>query len=389
MAQKEAEARAAGQSSSTKNSQAAAKPPAKKTQTSQTATKSSTKVAEQAEADTPTPSNSAELAAATKTAVQAMVEANAVVGEMRAGGLRSAVEGAIASVAEALKGDSPETIRAQTDVLVQLTSELGKTKKPETEVAAAIAQPEAAPAQTVIATPSSQKRVALVIGNSAYQNAVELPNPRNDARAVSATLRGLGFEVVEGEDLTKSGMDEKVQDFADKVGNADVALFFYAGHGMQISGRNYLVPIDAKLERPTAADFETIDADRILGYMSAENRIAIALLDACRDNPLARTFARSLGATRSGAVGRGLAVPSTSGGGLLIGFATAPGDVASDGDGANSPFTSALIRHLPAKGLEIEQVLKRVKADVIKETGNQQRPWVNSDIAVDLYLNPE
>ena len=154
---------------------------------------------------------------------------------------------------------------------------------------------------------------------------------------MSATLRSLGFEVVEGEDLSKAGMDEKVQDFADKVNDADVALFFYAGHGMQVAGRNYLVPIDAKLERATSVDFETVDADRVLGYMSADKRVAIALLDACRDNPLARTFARSLGASRSAAVGRGLAVPSTPGGGLLIGFATAPGDVALDGEGKNSP----------------------------------------------------
>jgi uncharacterized caspase-like protein len=205
---------------------------------------------------------------------------------------------------------------------------------------------------------------------------------------MSDTLRSLNFEVIEGEDLTKTAMEGKIQDFAEKVSDADVALFFYAGHGMQVSGKNYLIPIDAKLERATAVDFETIDADRVLGYMSDEDRVSIALLDACRDNPLARKFARNLGASRSAAVGQGLAIPTAVGGGLLIGFATAPGDVALDGEGKNSPFTSALIRHLPEKGLEIEQVLKRVKADVIKDTDNQQRPWVNSDIAVNVYLNP-
>jgi uncharacterized caspase-like protein len=229
----------------------------------------------------------------------------------------------------------------------------------------------------------------LIIGNSAYQNAVELPNPRNDARAISAALKGLGFEVVQGEDLDKQGMEARVREFVTKVNGAAVSLFFYAGHGMQVAGKNYLIPIDAKLEDAAAVDFETIDSDRILGYMTDENRVAIALLDACRDNPLARKFARSLGATRSVAVGQGLAIPSVPGGGLLIGFATAPGEVALDGQGGNSPFTTALLKHLPTRGIEIQQVMTRIKSDVYQVTGKQQRPWHNSDLRAEFYLNPQ
>ena len=158
------------------------------------------------------------------------------------------------------------TIRAQTDALAQLTLQVGKSQvRPTTTVAQPEPDPapEPQPAQSAVATTPAQKRVALVIGNSAYRHATELPNPRNDAKAMSATLRSLGFEVVEGEDLSKAGMDEKVQDFADKVNDADVALFFYAGHGMQVAGRNfYLVWSTPRLERATSVDFETVDADR-------------------------------------------------------------------------------------------------------------------------------
>jgi uncharacterized caspase-like protein len=233
-----------------------------------------------------------------------------------------------------------------------------------------------------------QKRVALIIGNSNYQFGGELPNPRNDAKLISATLKDLGFDVVEGEDLDKTAMERKIREFVTKQASADVALFFYAGHGMQVTGRNYLIPVDAKLEDATSVDFETIPADRVLDYMVGDGKVAIALLDACRDNPLSRRFARALGASRSAAVGRGLAIPTALGGGILIGFATAPGEVALDGDDENSPFTKALLKHLPEKGLEIQQVMTKVKADVYDITNGQQSPWHNSDLRKAFYLNP-
>ncbi|GIL03141.1 MAG: hypothetical protein BroJett030_30400 [Alphaproteobacteria bacterium] len=239
-----------------------------------------------------------------------------------------------------------------------------------------------------VAAVADQKRVALVIGNSAYRHTLELPNPRNDAEAMAAKLRELGFTVIKGLDGSKADMEASVREFVRAMAGADVALFFYAGHGMQVSGRNYLIPVDAELEDATALDFETIGLDAVINFMSQEGRLSIVLLDACRDNPLSRRFARSLGATRSAFIGRGLAAPSTAGGQVLIGFATAPGEVALDGDGSNSPFTTALIRHIGSGGLEIELMLKRVKQDVFEATGQQQEPWHNSALRREFYFNP-
>ena len=146
---------------------------------------------------------------------------------------------------------------------------------------------------------------------------------------------------------------------------------FYARHGLQVQGRNYLIPIDAELATETAVDFETVSADQVLNYMEAPGRVSHALLDVCRDNPLARSFARTLVASRSGSIGRGMAMPALQGG-VLIGFATAPGETASDGEGEHSPFTRALLDNIDAKGVEIEQLFKRVHRQVLDFTANQQ-----------------
>lgn len=331
-------------------------------------------------------SKAADLISAKSEALSVMMEANLLLPELGSGSNRTLLEAAIHGTAGSLKTETAEQIRAQSKLLSQIIQSAREANR----TVAATGAPSVAQVapQQALSQAASQKRVALVIGNSAYRNAVELPNPRNDARAISTILRGLKFEVIEGADLAKADMDEKIRLFAEAVKPADLALFFYAGHGMQVAGKNYLIPVDAKLESASSIDFETTDAEQVLNYMADGNRIAIALLDACRDNPLARQFARSLGVTRSGSVTRGLAPASVESGGLLIGFATAPGDVALDGTGSNSPFTTALVSHLADKGLEFEQVLKRVKADVIKATDNKQRPWMNSDIASDVYLNP-
>jgi hypothetical protein len=231
-------------------------------------------------------------------------------------------------------------------------------------------------------------RVALVIGNGAYTNATVLPNPTNDAADMTAALQGLGFTVIGGTDLDHASMGQKIGEFEDAAREADVTLLFYAGHGMQVNGRNYLVPVNAKLERESALQFEAIDAETILRSMAGPGKTAIALLDACRDNPLSRRFARSLGTTRSNAVQQGLAVPAISGGGMLIGFATAPGDVAADGDGRNSPFTTALLKNMKTPGLEIQQLMTRVKADVFSTTKETQEPWHNSSLRNEIYLVP-
>ncbi len=236
------------------------------------------------------------------------------------------------------------------------------------------------------APPSDQKRVALVLGNSKYENTTALANPKNDADAIGTKLEILGFTVIKGLDLTKSGMEKSIRSFVKELPGADVALFFYAGHAMQVDGTNYLIPIDAALEDSTAIDFETINFSVILNFMNDTNRTSIALLDACRNNPLARNFTRKLGKSRSAFVGRGLAAPSAGAGQLLIGFATSPGEVALDGEGDNSPFTTALLKHIETPGLEIELMLKRVKADVFDETEGSQSPWNKSALRKEFYF---
>ncbi len=245
------------------------------------------------------------------------------------------------------------------------------------------------PQQVVLpaAANDNQRKVALVIGNEAYKHTTRLKNPKNDARAMSAMLKRLGFEVVFGTDLNKRSLEETVRKFVTKLRRADVSLFFYAGHGLQVSGRNYLIPIDAAVKDETALDFELVKVSVISNYMGGNGNVGVILLDACRDNPLTRSMAANLG-TRSSQVGRGLARIPSIGGGLLVGFATAPGDVAADGTGKNSPFTTALLKHLPTPGLEIQRLMTRVKAEVASMTNNHQRPWHNSDLTKEVVLFP-
>ena len=229
-------------------------------------------------------------------------------------------------------------------------------------------------------------RVALVIGNGAYRNANALPNPPNDAADIAAALRRIGFDVVEGRDLDKRAMEGKIIEFGRKLERAHLALFFYAGHGLQIGGRNYLMPVDAKIERAADVGLETIDTAQVLAQMEADKRVNLVFLDACRDNPLARSLARSLG-TRSASVGLGLAgIQSAIG--TMIAYATQPDNVALDGVGRNSPFTTALLKHMATPGLEIGSLMKRVRADVIGATNQKQVPWDHSSLVGDVVLVP-
>jgi uncharacterized caspase-like protein len=162
----------------------------------------------------------------------------------------------------------------------------------------------------VASVPSSAAadRVALVIGNGAYRHANPLPNPPNDAADVAAALRAIGFDVVEGRDLDKRAMEAKIIEFGRKLDGANIAAFCYAGHGLQVGGKNYLVPVDAKVERAAELGFETVEVSQVLAQMEADKRVNLVFLDACRDNPLARSLARSLAAgSRSTSVGQGLA----------------------------------------------------------------------------------
>jgi Caspase domain/PBP superfamily domain len=230
------------------------------------------------------------------------------------------------------------------------------------------------------------KRVALVIGNSAYQHAGELANTRNDATDMAAALRGHGFQVIDGFDLDKPALERKIRDFAATLVGAEVGVFFYAGHGMQVSGQNYLVPVDAQLKTPSALDFEMVRLDLVQRTMEREAPTNILFLDACRDNPLAPNLARAMG-TRSADIGRGLAA-AESGIGTLISFSTQPGNVALDGTGRNSPFAGALIRHMTSSNDDLSAILIGVRNDVMRETQRRQVPWEHSALTGRFYFNP-
>jgi uncharacterized caspase-like protein/cyclophilin family peptidyl-prolyl cis-trans isomerase len=230
------------------------------------------------------------------------------------------------------------------------------------------------------------KRVALVVGNSAYKHAGELPNPRNDAADISALFRSLGFQVVEGIDLDKAAFERKIREFAIALQGAEVGLFFYAGHGLQVGGQNYLVPIDAELSTQEALDFEMIRMDLVHRTMERITQTNLIFLDACRNNPLERNLRRAMG-TRSVEIGRGLAAVE-SGVGTLISFSTQPGNVAADGTGRNSPFAGALVRQLSASNDDLSAVLIAVRNDVMKETQRAQVPWEHSALTGRFYFNP-
>jgi formylglycine-generating enzyme required for sulfatase activity len=240
----------------------------------------------------------------------------------------------------------------------------------------------------LVAFPAMAERVALVIGNSAYVHAPTLKNPVNDAQDVAEALNRLGFVVHLGTDLGTDAMRGLLRDFSRDAEGAELALFFYAGHGLQVDGRNFLIPVDAVIERESDLDFAAIELQLVLKQLERSSAHSIILLDACRDNPFETALARTMGAARSiGALGRGLAPVDTTGG-ALIGFATDPGAVAFDGAGENSPFTAALLTHLETPGLEVNALMTRVRADVVAATGRLQRPWSTSSLLDEVYLMP-
>ena len=230
----------------------------------------------------------------------------------------------------------------------------------------------------------AEKRIALVIGNAAYQNTARLNNPTNDASDVGAALQRLGFDVVEGRDLDKRAMERLIRQFGIKLAGADVALFFYAGHGLQVGGLNYLVPTDARLAGEGDVDFESLPLNLVLKQMEREAKTSVVLLDACRDNPLARNLARTMG-TRSSYIGQGLAEVRT-GVGTLIAFSTQPGYVALDGAGRNSPYAEALLKHVEMPGRDVSGVLVEVRNDVLKATAGKQVPWEHTSLTGQVYL---
>ena len=234
----------------------------------------------------------------------------------------------------------------------------------------------------------ADKRVAFVVGNGAYKNVTPLPNPAIDARSMAALLRNVGFDVVEGTNLTRDKMTEKLLDFGKRADGADVALFFYAGHGISVNGTNYLLPIDADLKSEMDVKLgAAINVDLTLDQTMADAKVKLVFLDACRDNPFAAKI-RSAKVTRSVSVESGLA-EMKSGEGTLIAFATGPGQTALDGEtGTNSPFTRALMANIAAPGVEIQQAMTRVRAQVNEETSKNQLPWGHTNLTGSVYLNP-
>jgi hypothetical protein len=232
----------------------------------------------------------------------------------------------------------------------------------------------------------AERRVALVVGNSQYAYTSTLPNPRNDAEDIASALGEVGFEVTVGYDLDQVKFAVTVAQFARALEDADVGLFFYAGHGLQIDGKNYLVSTQAKLENTFLVSSETMELDNIIRMMESKAGISLIFLDACRNNPLADNLKRNIAAVnRALTVGRGLA-PIAPGRDTLVAFSAAPGDVAADGSGRNSPFAASLLQHLTQPGLEISVMLKEVTADVRQATNNGQRPQQFSDMSKTFYF---
>jgi uncharacterized caspase-like protein len=233
----------------------------------------------------------------------------------------------------------------------------------------------------------AQKRVALIIGNSAYQHAARLPNPSNDASAIAKLIKDIGFDAVDfRRDLVGTDLRRAIREFSQQARGADIAIVFYAGHGIELNGTNYLVPTDGKLEQDFDVEDETVPLDRLLAAVEPAKRLRLVILDACRDNPFIKRMKRTV-ATR--AIGQGLAKVEPTSSDTLIAFAAKAGSIANDGDGLHSPFTTALLKHLPSPGVDVRLVFGRVRDDVLATTNRKQEPFVygslgGSDVALVL-----
>ena len=237
----------------------------------------------------------------------------------------------------------------------------------------------------MVSPPTAAKRVALVVGNSDYRYTTGLRNPRNDANDMAAALQRLGFSVISGMDLGVDGFYDKLARFRDATRGSSVALFFYAGHGIQVDGQNYLAPVDADLRDKLDLRRGAVALDDVMEAMRGETRLVF--LDACRSNPFSRFLSSTRGASRGLArvhAGGG----SANRGGTLIAFATAPDDVADDGVGRNSPFTAGLLKHISAPGMSVTDMLTRVRKTVMDSTGGRQVPWSNDALLQVFHFVP-
>ena len=222
-----------------------------------------------------------------------------------------------------------------------------------------------------------EKRTALVIGNGSY-NSGPLKNPANDAADIATLLKKLGFSVTLMKNADLQEMEEAIEAFGSRLKRGGVGLFYYAGHGVQVNGTNYLLPIGAKINKEADVKYQAVDANKILDEMAtANNGLNIVMLDACRDNPYARSFRNAT---------RGLAIVSSAPSGTFVSYSTSPGNVARDGDGRNSPYTAALLQYMQSPGLTISDIFIKVRTKVKKETG--QVPWELSSLEGQFYFIP-
>nr|WP_286198825.1 caspase domain-containing protein [Mesorhizobium sp. BR1-1-16] len=230
----------------------------------------------------------------------------------------------------------------------------------------------------------AERRLALVLGNAAYQNAPALAVSVHDAQAIADKLQGLDFEVVSGFDQTKAEALATIAKFAKQVRGADIALFYYAGYALQASGKNYLMPVDAALQDDSAIDFETIPLDLVLRHMSRETGVRLVFLDASRANPLADALAASSDMeARSGLAEIPIGTGDT---GSLIVSAASPDTIARGGNDEPSAFSAALLAHLGEPDLSIAETMNRVTADVSQSTAGQQKPWIGGSLSTDVVL---
>jgi peptidoglycan hydrolase-like protein with peptidoglycan-binding domain len=272
----------------------------------------------------------------------------------------------------------------------QQTAAIEPSAAPPPSAAEPVEAPAAGCGQAASAT--HDRRVALVIGNSSYEHVEPLKNPRRDAEDIAQALCDIGFEVFPGYDLDRDAMDDLTATFAREAEKADLALAYYSGHGLQFAGTNYLVPVDGRIE--DWRDLRRlVKLDQLIEDTSEAGKLALVVLDACRNDPLStpltRSLQRSLGASRSTDLGKGLAQPGIVPSQTLIAYATTPGSVAYDGQGRNSPYVAALLRHLKTPGVEVRRLFGFVQDDVVRETGEAQRPVVyNSLGGEEIFLVP-
>jgi hypothetical protein len=230
----------------------------------------------------------------------------------------------------------------------------------------------------VVGFGATEQRIALVIGNSRYMNA-PLRNPVNDATDMASALKKLGFEVILKTDVNQRAMKESIRSFGKELQKGGVGLFYFAGHGIQYNGSNYLMPVHAEIKSEADVEYEAVDAGRVLAQMErAGNNLNIIILDACRNNPFARSFRSA---------DKGLAKMDAPTGSILA-YATAPGSVAADGSGRNGLYTEKLLKHMQTPGITVERMFKLVRKDVTRGSKKIQVPWESSSLMGDFYFNP-